>query len=173
MPLQDSPALLRALVASDVEFILVGGLAAIAHGSSLFTRDLDVLARFDVANMERLLAAVEPAHPRFALHPNRPPLDQSAEELALFRNVYLTTDHGRLDVLGRIPNGTYEELERSAVEMELAGVRCRVLSLDDLITSKAMLGRDKDKLVEVELRAIRDRTMRQSANEDRAKDGDP
>lgn len=167
MPLQDSPALLRALVASDVEFIIVGGLAAIAHGSSLFTRDLDVLARFDVANMERLLAAVEPAHPRFALHPNRPPLDRSAEELALFRNVYLclTTDHGRLDVLGRIPNGTYEELERSAVEMELAGVRCRVLSLDDLITSKAMLGRDKDKLVEVELRAIRDRAPPKATDE--------
>lgn len=73
MPLQDSPALLRALVASDVEFIIVGGLAAIAHGSSTFTRDLDVLARFDVTNMKRLLAAVEPSHPRFVLHPNRPP----------------------------------------------------------------------------------------------------
>jgi len=157
MGLQDTPALIRALAEAGVRFIIVGGVAAIAHGGATFTRDLDVLARFDEANLAQVLAALAPYHPRFALHPARPPLDRGAKELAGFKNLYLSTDLGRLDLLGAIPNGTYDELEPDTVEMTLAGVTCLVLGLDALIASKALLGRDKDKPVEAELRAIRDR----------------
>jgi len=157
--MQDSPALLRALTAEGVEFVIVGGIAAIAHGSSMFTQDLDILAPIDVRNMRRLMAAIGSARPRFALHPQRPPVDRTVEELAAFRNLHLLTDLGRLDILGRIPNGTYNELAPRADVMEVAGVRCLVLALDDLIESKARLGRDKDKLVEAELRAIRERLL--------------
>lgn len=154
---QDTPALLRALADAGVGFIVVGGVAAIAHGGATFTRDLDVLARFDVPNLERVLAALTPLRPRFALHPARPALDRDAGELASFRNLYLTTDLGRLDILGAIPNGSFDDLASTAVKMTLAGVECLVLGLDALIDSKALLGRDKDKPVEAELRAIRDR----------------
>jgi len=58
-----------------VGFIVVGGVAAIAHGGATFTRaHLDVLARFDVQNLTRLLAARRTLRPRFALYPARPAL---------------------------------------------------------------------------------------------------
>ncbi|TNF23592.1 MAG: hypothetical protein EP329_27100 [Deltaproteobacteria bacterium] len=103
------------------------------------------------------MAALLPLHPRFALHPQHPSLDQSIDELATFKNLYLVTDLGRLDILGAIPNGTFAEMAPTAVEMEVAGVRCAILGLDELIASKEALGREKDKLSELELRAIRDR----------------
>jgi predicted nucleotidyltransferase len=64
---------------------------------------------------------------------------------------------GRIDFLGDCPIGTFDEIAARAVDMDLGGVRCRVMCLDDLIAVKAALGRPKDKIVEMELRAIRDR----------------
>ncbi|MCA9518796.1 MAG: hypothetical protein KC635_27865 [Myxococcales bacterium] len=154
---QDTPRLLRLLTEAGVDFIVVGGVAAIAHGATTFTRDLDVLARFDEANLARLLDAIAPHHPRFALHPARPPLVQAAAELASFKDLCLDTDLGRLDVLGRLPNGAIAELKGEVVRMDLAGVVCAVLTLDALIASKERLGREKDRVQLLELRAIRER----------------
>lgn len=157
MPRQDTPALIRALTEAGVRFIIVGGVAAIVHGASTFTRDLDLLASFDEENMARLLSALGDHAPRFALHPAHPKLTQGPTELAQFKNLYLETDLGRVDVLGRIPNGTYAELAPKTVKLSLAGVACAVLDLDELIDSKAQLGRPKDEAALIELRAIRDR----------------
>lgn len=81
----------------------------------------------------------------------------SPEELTRFRLLLIDTDLGRLDVLKRVePIGEFEHLR--AKPMQLVGDReAPVLELDQLIEVKAYLSRRKDKLVEVELRAIRDR----------------
>jgi hypothetical protein len=81
---------------------------------------------------------------------------QTADELAQFRLLLFETELGRLDVLGTVePLGSFDQLE--AVEMELVQDRwVRVLALDQLIEVKAHLRRPKDKVVEAELRAIRE-----------------
>ncbi len=72
--------------------------------------------------------------------------------------MYFETDLGVIDLLGAVPPiGAYAELARTAVTMTLADRPCRVISLDDLIEVKHHVGRAKDKLVEAELRAIRER----------------
>lgn len=55
----DTERIVRALAARRVDYILVGGLAALAHGSTIATADADVLPRLDIANLERLLDALE------------------------------------------------------------------------------------------------------------------
>ena len=59
----DFPALLSILVSNDVKFILVGGMAATAHGSARLTQDLDVVYQRDRGNIERLAAALAPHSP--------------------------------------------------------------------------------------------------------------
>jgi hypothetical protein len=54
---QDTPALLALLTNAGVPFVVIGGVAAVAHGASTFTRDLDVLIRFAAETVRRLLAA--------------------------------------------------------------------------------------------------------------------
>ncbi|MEW5741302.1 MAG: hypothetical protein AB1938_20435 [Myxococcota bacterium] len=156
--MQNTPELLRRLLDAGFEFVVVGGVAAIAHGSASFTVDFDVVASLTVENCRLLLKALDGLEPRFYQTPGRPPMRRTAEELAQFKNVYLDTTLGRIDVLGSLPPvGTFADVARRALTVQLFGHSCRIVSLDDLITVKAHVGRPKDKQVELELRAIRER----------------
>ena len=150
--------LLKRLIAAEVEFVLVGGVAAAMHGSDQLTRDLDILAAFNPENMARLLVALRDLHPYDSARPDLGELRTSPEELARYRNLYLGTDIGRLDVLGEIPPlSGYPEVAAEATSAEFLGATCKVISLDHLITIKESVGRPKDLLVVAELKAIRDR----------------
>jgi predicted nucleotidyltransferase len=56
--------LLRRLNDAGVDFVVIGGVAAIAHGSARMTLDLDVCARFDQPNISRILDALRGIRPR-------------------------------------------------------------------------------------------------------------
>ncbi len=157
-PRQNTPELLGRLVDAGVELVVVGGIAAVAHGSEQFTKDIDIVAPFTVENIQRLMAVVQPLAPRFYQTIGKPLVQRAPDDLAAFKNLYLQTDLGVLDVLGSVPPvGDYSNVVSRAVEMSLFGRRCKVISLDDLIAIKSHVGRAKDKLVEAELRAIRER----------------
>jgi hypothetical protein len=156
--MQRTPELLCLLLDAGVEFVLIGGVAAIAHGSATFTQDCDVTAPFTEENLARLLAVLVPHHPRYALAVPKRPVTESPAALSKNRNLYLLTDLGRLDILSEVPPiGTYAEVAAKAVTLALYERSCRVISLDDLIAVKRHVGRDKDRLVERELLALRDR----------------
>lgn len=156
--MQQTPELVRLLLDAEVEFVVIGGMAAIAYGSATFTQDFDVTASFNEDNLARLLKALAPFHPRYALAVPKRPVTESPAELAANRNLYLLTDLGRLDVLSEVlPVGPYAEVAARAVTMDLYGHPCRIISLDDLIAVKRHLGRDKDRIVERELLALRAR----------------
>jgi hypothetical protein len=155
MPGSDFRALLERLSSSGVEFTVVGGAAAVLHGASLATYDLDVLIPFTRENCERLLQAVSPLHPRLSHTVDKRPLALTADQLAGFKNLYLLTDLGRLDVLGSLPPlPDAGEVLRASKAFDVGGVKVRVISLELLIQVKAAMTRPKDKLVEAELRAI-------------------
>lgn len=157
--------LLEVLTSAGVDFIVVGGTAAVLHGSSMATYDLDVLMPFTRENCQRLLRAMEGLNPRLSHTADKRPLELPADELTGFNNLYLLTDLGRLDVLGSLPPlPDTTEVMRSALTIDVGGVEVRVVSLPHLLEVKAALGRPKDKLVEIELRALVDvkRTPRPS-----------
>lgn len=150
----DAEKLLRLLVDAGLPFTLVGGLAAIAHGASTFTREVDVAMVLDDDTLPRLLEALAPVHPR---HATRPDLGIVADATRLrgFRLLLFDTDLGRLDVLGELPP-LDDVRDLPSVERVFGdGLVVRVLALDELITVKAHVGRAKDKTMETELRAIR------------------
>ncbi|GAA4999001.1 hypothetical protein GCM10025793_01750 [Lysobacter lycopersici] len=138
--------------------MLVGGYAAMLHGSTLLTRDVDVCAVLTPGNIGKLREAFRDLHPQHRLSmPRRSFLDEPAPGAAL-DNLYLGTDWGALDLLGNITGvGDYARVARDAVEIELFGRRLRAIGLDDLIAAKEALGRDKDLIVAKELRAIREK----------------
>ena len=147
--------LIRRLIETKVEFVVVGGFAAITHGATRLTQDLDVCASFSEENLERLLAALSGIHPHFRA-PARRPLPQRAQELAGYRNLYLETDLGDLDLLGEISGlGLYEVVRSRAVTVSLWCLPVPVLEIDALIEAKRALGRAKDLDVVQELEAVR------------------
>lgn len=156
--MSDLQKLLLRLADASVEFVLVGGYAAMLHGSSMLTRDLDVCIALTPATIERLRMVLGDTHPWHRMTaPRISFLDEPRDGVAL-SNLYLSTDLGTLDLLGSITGvGDYARVARDAVEVELFGRRLRAISLDDLIRAKEALGRDKDLITAKELRAIREK----------------
>ncbi|MFT4255947.1 MAG: hypothetical protein QM599_03155 [Pseudoxanthomonas sp.] len=154
--MSDLQRLLQRLDEAGIEFVLVGGYAAMLHGSSLLTRDVDVCAVLTPDNINKLRDALRDLHPQHRLSlPRRSFLDEPPPGIGL-NHLYLSTDWGALDLLGSITGvGDYARVARDAVEVELFGRRLRAIGLDDLIAAKEALGRDKDVIAAKELRAIR------------------
>ncbi|HEX2971609.1 MAG TPA: hypothetical protein VHP11_04720 [Tepidisphaeraceae bacterium] len=128
-----------------VEYVVVGGVAAILHGSSHVTEDLDICAPLDEQNLRRILDALRDLHPRFRMHPNHPPLFDDVQRLIGFRNLNLMTDWGILDILGEITGiGSYEEVSRHTTDVQLGQITVRILDLPSLIRAKRETKRPKD-----------------------------
>jgi hypothetical protein len=149
--------ILGVLEAHDVRCILIGGFAAVIHGSPYVTTDVDVVPAADVDNLKRLSDALRDLHARVwtSGEPQGSPFDHSAASLAGVRVWNLVTDFGRLDVTFE-PSGTwgYDDLSRDATHLVILGVGVDVASLPDIIRSKEAAGREKDRLVLPVLRRL-------------------
>ena len=150
--------LLRRLQDSGFQMVIVGGVAGAAHGSTFATTDLDVSAALDPGNIARLLTALAGLNPRWRTNPGLPPIPADPADYAGFRNLYIRTTLGDLDVLGEVAGiGPAAVVEANSEWRDFADVRCRVITLGALIRAKRALGRPKDLAVATELEAIRAR----------------
>ena len=137
--------ILPTLAAHGVEFLVLGGLAVIAHGYPRLTQDVDILPSPGAANMRRLAGALRELQAHATDDRRRKlPLDHP-ESLAL-GNYFLTTKGGALDLVnGPRPDlKRYKDLASRAVEFEFAGTRVKVIGRADLIANKKAAGREKD-----------------------------
>ena len=147
--------LLRALGQNQVEFIIVGGLAATVHGSSRFTKDLDVVYRRTADNISRLVKALADYEPYLRGAPPGLPFYWDERTIWSGLNFTLTTRLGALDLLGEITGGgAYEDLLPYSVRLQPFGVECFCLGLERLIEVKRAAGRPKDFEAIAELEAI-------------------
>lgn len=155
----DFNALLRLLTESQVEFIIVGGAAATAHGSTRLTIDLDVVYERSRPNIARIINALEPIQPYLRGAPSGLPFDWSIETVEKGLNFTLITKLGALDLLGEIVGGGgYQQLLAHTINVEIDGIVCLCLNLAQLIEVKRAAGRPKDLEVIAELEQIRDET---------------
>src|ERR1044071_5380033 len=99
--IQVEPAL-RLLAQHKVEFVIVGGVAISAHGSSYLTYDLDVCYARAPENLKRLAAALTPHHPRPRDFPTDLPFVWDEQTLRQGTNFTLSTDFGNIDLLGEV-----------------------------------------------------------------------
>ena len=151
-------SLLRALTSAQVEFILIGGVAAAAHGSPRVTQDVDIVYRRTPENLARLVGALKDAEPYLRGAPPGLPFRLDVATLSAGLNFILTTNLGMIDLLGEIAGGgSYENLVEHSFAADVFAVQCRVLDLETLIATKRAAGRPKDFEAIAELEILRNR----------------
>jgi hypothetical protein len=159
VPVEFQPkSLLRSLLAHSVDFVVIGGLAGMARGSSYPSYDLDLAYARDRDNLERLAATLRELDATLRGAPAGLPFQLDAKTLAEGANFTFDTRFGPLDILGD-PTGAppYERLREGAGEKLLIdGERVAVASLDHLIAMKEAAGRPKDTLMATEYRVLSD-----------------
>lgn len=153
----DLAQLFAVLIRHKVMYILIGGLAAVYHGSPFPTEDADITPRSDMPNLIRLAAALREINARIRT-PTAPkglPFACDAEELAAAQTWNLTTDVGDLNLAFQ-PTATqgYPDLRRDATVAQLYDSVVPIASLADAIRSKQAANRPKDQRVLPTLREI-------------------
>ena len=135
--------MLRGLREADVKFVVVGGLAATAHGSRRVTDDLDIC--YDKANVTQLAAVLSDwkAYPRGV--EEGLPFFVDEKQFRITPLMTLTTHEGFIAVLDIVKGvGDYSDCRQRSVLVEAFDVRFRVLDLPALIDAKRAAGRPKD-----------------------------
>lgn len=141
----DFRQLLATLAEAQVEFIIVGGLAATAHGSARLTQDVDVVYARSSDNIDRVVRALAPFRPYLRGAPAGLPFVWDRETIERGLNFTLTTTIGDIDLLGEITGGGgYAALAPHAVELDFFGLPCLCLDLPWLIRVKRAAGRPRD-----------------------------
>jgi hypothetical protein len=136
---------------------VVGGVAAVLHGSSRFTQDLDVVYDRSPDNADRIAAALGSLHPRLRGAPEGLPFRLDARTILAGLNFTLSTDAGAIDLLGEVAGGgTYPSLLPSAREIRSGDLAVLCVDLPTLIRLKRAAGRPKDLEAIAELEALGD-----------------
>jgi len=160
-PILEAGPLLDALDRNGVEFVVIGGVAGLAHGSAYPTYDLDIAYARNRRNLERMAAALRGigVAPRGA--PDDLPFQVDAKALEAGMNFTFITEYGPFDILGHVDGiRGYEELRAQAEVQEVGGIPVRVASLNHLIGMKRTVDRTKDQLMVEEYVSI-DRLRRE------------
>jgi hypothetical protein len=161
--------LLGALVDEDVDFVLIGGLAAALHGTTRVTRDIDIAYSTTSANLVRLSRALNRFAPRRLVlgRPQGGVIEITPALLKRERTLQLATSVGEVDLLSSIEGfKSYGFVKRKA-EVRDVGIPVPVLSIEGLVRTKKAMNRPKDQQDIVELQAL-DEAQRLSAPEDGA-----
>lgn len=163
----DTERIISTLAAHKVSYVIVGGLAAIAHGSTLATADIDLVPDADPGNLERLLDALEMLDAKILISKQRQAMEDSEpwESTELKKGVpgllsaeawHFTTSAGPVDIVMTAAGvGPYEAHLDAVEEREVFNIRVFVAGIDDLVASKKALKRPKDQAVLQELMELR------------------
>ncbi len=157
----DPLKMLDVLGRHDVQFVMIGGLAGRLWGSPSVTNDMDVCYARDYANLAKLAEALQELGARLRGVVEEVPFLLDERTLAAGDHFTFVTDAGNLDCLGT-PAGTkgYDDLTRTAEELEIGDHTVEVAAIEDLIRMKLASGRPRDR-IEVEiLGAVREEVER-------------
>ncbi|MEP6821770.1 MAG: hypothetical protein ABI946_05405 [Chthoniobacterales bacterium] len=148
--------LLPVLVRGGIEFILIGGVAAVVHGSARVTYDVDICYSRASENIAGLVHALEPHAPYLRGAPPGLPFHWDERTVVHGLNFTLTTELGDLDLMGEvIGGGGYADLLPHSIAIEAFGVEFRCIDLPTLIRLKRAAGRPRDFEALAELEVLR------------------
>lgn len=148
---------IKALTKSEVEFVIIGGLAISVHSSGYVTKDLDFCYPRTTENLEKIVSAFAQFSPRLRGFPKELPFIWDERTLSNGMNFTLETSIGDIDMLGEVAGiGNFDEVKKESVLAILFNCEVRILTIEGLIKAKRAARRMKDLLVLPELEALQE-----------------
>ena len=143
-------ALVQALVDTEVDFVIVGGVAVVLQAMPRFTKDLDICYSTAPDNLDALGSVLVGLAARLRRIPEAVPFVPDGRTLSQTKILCLTTRVGDIDLLVE-PDGAppYDTLRKRASVMDLSGRSVRIASIEDMLAMKRAAGRPQD-LVDIE-----------------------
>ena len=152
----DYRSVFEALDKRHVDFVVIGAVALVLHGSARVTRDLDICYSRERANLDRLARALKPLAPTLCGAPAGLPFRLDVATLQTGLNFTLQSSHGDLDLLGEVTGiGAFAAVKRLSLTIRVYDHDIRVLSLDGLEQAKRAAGRLTDLADLAEIQEIR------------------
>ncbi len=152
--------LIEALERFEVDYVAIGGIAALAHGSQQLTQDFDLMIERSSENCRRAIKALLTVEAEICLSGNRrASLDPNADPGWLAQGEhFFDSAVGGIDIRDpkRVPGSrSYDDLRADALQEKLSdGATVWIVSRNDLLAMKRAAGREKDKQVVAELEAL-------------------
>ncbi|CAN5330242.1 hypothetical protein BH10ACI2_BH10ACI2_15440 [soil metagenome] len=147
----------RLLSEAHVEFVIVGGIAIRSHGGNYVTEDLDVCYSRTRENLKKMAGVLAPLKPRPRGFKEDLPFVFDWSTLQQGTNFTFVTTMGDLDLLGEVKGiGTYDDLLKVSITVDLDGFPTHILSIPGLIIAKEAAARPKDEAGLKVLRALRE-----------------
>jgi hypothetical protein len=146
---------LQVLTDAGVEFVVIGGVSAVLHGSSVLTFDVDICYSRATSNLRHLVAGLAPFHPRPRGFSEGLPFIWDEVTLRNAALLTLLTDLGEIDLLAEVAGlGAWEEVKARSIIVEAFDRRIFILDLPSLIRAKRAAGREKDLAALPELESL-------------------
>ena len=133
----DTREFIELCLLKKVEFVLVGGYAVAAHGAPRFTEDIDLFVRISKENASRLFQALN----EFGF--GNVGIEES-DFLEERQVVQLGRPPRRIDILTGIDGVSWDEVWEFKTEIDVSGLKCWAIGLDQLIQNKRASGRPQD-----------------------------
>ena len=153
--------ILSRLEAENVDYVVVGGFAAVIYGNPRFTVDIDICVNHSQENLQRLADAINPLEARTSRNGARIVLGSAplgGESTKIF------TSAGELDIMHRLTGvESFHAVRNRSVVFDLGEHAVRVAHIDDLIAMKEAAGRPHDLQDAANLRWLKDETARRAA----------
>jgi hypothetical protein len=155
-------AVVAALNAAEVRYLIVGGLAVNAHGYLRATRDLDLVIQLESANLRRGLECLFEIGYRLAIPVSVEDFADASKreawrvEKGMIVLKLWSDDHRRtpVDVFVYEPFDFSKEFEKACLSELQPGIFARIVSLEALIEMKLVANRPHDLMDIEELRRV-------------------
>lgn len=149
--------ILKQLVSKEINFVLIGGLAAVTHGSAYETSDLDICHERTKENIQKLAALLKELKSTLRGVDKNIPFIPDQKSITNGMNFTFETTLGNLDILGEVEGlGNYHQVKKFSEPLDIYGMKINILSIEGLIRSKKAAGRPKDQMHLQELQAIQE-----------------
>jgi len=146
----DVEKILKVLEKHNVEFMIVGGLAAVVYGSTRMTWDIDVLPNQSDENLSNLVTALKELEAGLRISDSKTlPADFDIDSLRRSQIIECRTKYGDLDILKNMltqdfRRAEFDELAKKSTQTAAYGMSLMLVSLEDMIGSKKAARRPKD-----------------------------